>query len=77
MLKTGQHRACEVTSLVHESGYLNSTVARHYSFTNCKDATSSCSKHEASGCHKEAVQSIVVHPHTTRDRSEQLSKVHA
>ena len=32
---------------------------------------------EASDCHKEAVQSIVVRPQTTMDISEQLSKVHA
>ena len=46
-------------------------------FTNWKDGTVCFSKHEASDCHKEAVQAIIVRPQTTRDVGEQLSQIHA
>ena len=49
----------------------------HRGYTHWKDATGRFSKHEASDCDKEAVQSIVVHPQTTRDIGEQLYEVHA
>ena len=46
-------------------------------FTNWKDAILSFSKHETSECHKEAIDSMLVLPKTTRDIGEMLSAAHA
>lgn len=45
-------------------------------FTNWKDATSVFRKHEASECHRAAVESIGVLPMTTRDVGELLCDEH-
>jgi len=46
-------------------------------FQNWKDGTVSLPRHESSDCHKESVQSMIVHPRTTQDIGEQLSEIHS
>ena len=45
-------------------------------FSNWKDATEAFCRHEASKCHQDAVQVMIVLPKTTRDIGETLSSAH-
>ena len=46
-------------------------------FSNWKDATISFRNHQASACHREAVEVVITIPSTTQDIGEQLSHQHA
>lgn len=46
-------------------------------FCNWKLATTSFWQHEASACHKEAVERVLTLPVTTKDSGEALSSAHA
>jgi len=46
-------------------------------FSNWKDATRVLKNHVLSHCHREAIETVITLPATTKDISEQLSQQHA
>ena len=78
--ETKDNVLCHICATAFQKGKLKDSAADAFvskGFTNWKDATVTLKKHQQTKCHKDAVDTIITIPSTTKDVGELLYKEHA